>query len=201
MNSEMYVTGNDCYGSEARAIFSLSLLLCISLRWCNDQGLEGSDMHIKMSKRGEVWSTCWQFMMTDVNSISLRYSTDLCLCLKKKKQRKEKKILPQYSSSVRQRLDLLLWGIISKTKDNCNTVYTENAWMQENIVIVYLTCWLNWTVPYSPVLHSTCQPSIVVWSSSDLWHKVRDCPVFIWTTSNLMIIAPIGGKYKIWLKS
>lgn len=58
MNSEMYVTGNDCYGSGGRAILmlslfplSLSLLSCISLRWCADRVLEGSDMNIKPSRR------------------------------------------------------------------------------------------------------------------------------------------------------
>ena len=31
MNSEMYVTGDDCYGSEAGAAVSLSVYLCLSL--------------------------------------------------------------------------------------------------------------------------------------------------------------------------
>lgn len=71
MNSEMYVTANDCYGSGARATLSLtlsrslSLSISLSLRWGAEEGLEGFDIQIKLSKTAELWRTQWQLMTAD----------------------------------------------------------------------------------------------------------------------------------------
>lgn len=55
MNSEMYVTGNDCYGSGARAISSLTLLLLVSLLDdVQSEGIQGLEIHIKASKMLEL---------------------------------------------------------------------------------------------------------------------------------------------------
>lgn len=68
MNSEMYVTGNDCYGSGARARISLTLSpFLVSLRWCADGGLEGSGICIKPSKTGELWRRRWRLGRSDVS--------------------------------------------------------------------------------------------------------------------------------------
>lgn len=73
MNSEMYVTANDCYGSETRVTLSLALSVSLSVslspslspRWGADKGLEGFDIPIKLSKAAELWLTQQQFMTTD----------------------------------------------------------------------------------------------------------------------------------------
>lgn len=71
MNSEMYVTGNDCYGSGARAIFSPTLSLaptttpapsfCVTLS--GDVLMEGSST---LTKRSQLWTA----MTADDNNVS-----------------------------------------------------------------------------------------------------------------------------------
>lgn len=75
MNSEMYVTGNDCYGSGARAIFSLTLSLPLSLAptttpapsfsvtFSGDVLMEGSST---LTKRSLLWTA----MTADDNNVS-----------------------------------------------------------------------------------------------------------------------------------
>lgn len=66
-------------GPYSHWLSSLSPSFSLSLRWCVDRVLEGSDIHIILSRTGELWSTLWQLRTSDVNFTSWRCCpADLC---------------------------------------------------------------------------------------------------------------------------